>query len=272
MTTGSIRRRRMNDTQHKKFIVKRTMGSSSSRAQLEQPKSKTIETPSAYYGNNDDMGDLSERQLQDRIRELQLERLQRRMPRREPEPKKLKSFISVINPVILTSSGVTSLVLGLKNQAPVTVACTSNGLVTSFEYPTSPDQTTFGIPLPAPGSDFLLEITPDWRQSGVEVQPGYSVVRKHVFIFVFCQTEDSPRYEWREQHLVTSEQTWVVSVSRMLENRVETHQGKCLICMVGDAVEGSTQCEHRLICETCRGERKARLCKCPVCQAAPREM
>ena len=248
------------------------MGSSTSKAQLDQPKRTTLETPSAYYGNGDDMGELSQRQLQDRIRELQLERLQRRLPQRAPEPPKLKSVISIADVVIRTVSGVTSLVFALKSQAPVTFVCTSNGLVTSLTYEAAPEKVTIGVPLPAPGSDFILEATPDWAHASSDAQPGYVRVTKHVLDFMFCQTDDAPRYEWNEQKLVTDAQTWVVGVSRMLENEVAEHQGKCLICMVNDAVEGITACEHRLVCETCRAERKAKLCKCPVCQAAPRDV
>lgn len=251
-------------------MLKQQMGSVHSHGKMDEPRRTSFSTDNEYFGD-DQMEEMTTDQLQAKIRDLTLEKLYKRAPRlrpKEPDAQiKLKSMLSLNQFQTETRGNVTCIAFSLKSDAPALYECKSNNLCNSVILENFEQATGFAIPIPAPGSDFTLEVTPDLKSARTPVKEGYTAVIKHVFVFKFTRVENVPCYECAEQRLfIGADKPLIIDMHKICATQSLPTSTKCVLCgsqEIGDSSQ--TQCGHRFTCTFCTEQRELNMCKCPEC-------
>lgn len=246
------------------------MGIEHSHSKMDEPRRTSFSTDREYFGD-DQMEEMTPEQLQAKIRDLRLENLYKRAPNlrpKEPEPQmKLKSMISLTGFQTETKGNVTCLAFTLKSDAPALYECKANTLSNSIILEVFQQPSRFAIPIPAPGYDFTLEITPDLKTAREPVKDGYTAIIKHVFVFRFTRVDNLPCYECAEQRLfIGADKPLIIDIHKVCESILLPAPCNCLVCGAQDQSSSVTQCGHNtLVCKFCAEQREVKLCRCLEC-------
>lgn len=247
-------------------------GAESSQQNQEIPK---IRSSSSYYGQNKDLGELDSGNIEETIRDLQLERLYKRNPdlcpkETPPEPSyQLKTVLSISDPppFLKVFDNFSLISFGLKSETPghITLITNSNE-ISSLEIDQC-DRTSISIPLPS-NEDFLIDITPDLSKLKKPISKSYIPVIKHELKFKFIEQDDgTQKLIFEEKKLQTEKNTFTIAVGKNVPMFEEEARGNCLICNKNMADTAVGSCGHNVICNECITNRHVRLHHCPICGA-----
>ena len=249
------------------------MGSNESVQQnQETPK---IRSSSSYYGQNTELGDLDNGNIEETIRDLQLERLYKRNPDLRPkdtpsEPTyQLKTVLSISDPppFLKVYDNFSIISFGLKSEAPGRITLiTSSNEISSLEFDQC-DRTSISIPLPSK-ENFLIDITPDLTKLKKPISKSYIPVIKHELRFKFIDQDDgTQKLLFEDKKLQTEKNSFTVTVGKNVPKFEEEARGNCLICNKNLADTAVGSCGHNVICKDCLTNRHVRLHHCPICGA-----
>ena len=247
-------------------------GAESAQQSQETPK---IRSSSSYYGQNKDLGDMDSSNIEETIRDLQLERLYKRNPDLRPkdppsEPSyQLKTVLSISDPppFLKVYDNFSLISFGIKSETPgrITLITNSNEL-SSLEIDQC-DRTSISIPLPSK-ENFLIDITPDLTKLKKPISKSYIPVIKHELKFKFVDQDDgSQKLIFEEKKLQAEKNSFTIAVGKNVPMFEEEARGNCLICNKNLADTAVGSCGHNVICKDCLTNRHVRLHHCPICGA-----
>lgn len=246
------------------------MGSDESIQQ--KPETPKIRSSGSYFGQND-IVDIDTGNIEETIRDLQLERVYKRNPNLRPgnSPSKqtyqLKSFLSISEPppYLKVFDSFSTISFGLKAETPGRITLiTSNNEISSLEFEQS-ERTSISIPLPAK-QNFLIDITPDLTKLAKPISKTFLPITKHELRFEFLESEDgTQKLAYVDKRLQTDQNSFTVQVSKNVPIFEEQLTGNCLICNSNVADTSISNCDHKVICKKCLMERHVRLHHCPLC-------
>ncbi|OHT04234.1 hypothetical protein TRFO_28348 [Tritrichomonas foetus] len=250
-------------------------GSESSPVSTEQ-KNETpkIRSQSSYYGQNTDIGEIDSNNLEETIRDLQLEKLYIRNPNLRPKAQpetpeiRLKTVLSVSDPppFIKRFNDIHVISFGLKSEAPGIITLIANNLFSSLEFPAT-DRRSISIPLPV-FTNFIIDITPNLDALPKPISKSYTPILKHVLEFKVLEQDDgSSKVTFVEQVLHGAKDNYRVTVNKNVPIFEEQLTGNCLLCSINPADRSVGSCGHNVACGNCIDSLHVRLHHCPVCGA-----
>ncbi|OHT00311.1 hypothetical protein TRFO_07974 [Tritrichomonas foetus] len=251
------------------------MGNNSSKS-LEGKKVGKAPAPrihsNTYFGGNGQIGDIDEENIEETLRDLQLERLYQRAPHLRPKDpsetprqRSLKTMISVSQPqpYIKKVGKVDCIVFGLNIQAPCRIVLIADSFLNSLSIEKC-ERTQISIPIPA-HSDFMIEIQPDLERATTLIQEDFQVVVKHALIFKLVDFGDNYHYNFVEQHLFVEDNVYKTPIRRQCDMVTEDSNSSCLMCFKNPADVAIASCGHNVICSECLSVKDAHLHHCPIC-------
>ena len=229
-------------------------------------------TNRSYFGEVSDLGKIDDKNIEETIRDLQLERLYKKKPELRPKAKnstsgsvKLKAYISVNveESFIKKIENVFVLSISLKTECPGLAIIQGNGVFSSRTFPES-EKVSIRLPIPPKSMDsFIVEITPTLDKKSVNLKHGFTAVTKHQFLFI----KDAESFTLVEQKLTVGSNEYKISINKLIkvvEELISTEE--CLFCLSEPATDAISECSsHKVLCKKCIEENSAKISYCPYC-------
>lgn len=248
------------------------MGNTGSISQrnLDITSNPQVHSTNSYYGASA-LGDMTNEQAQEQIRNIQMERLQRAFQKgaeqREEhvEPPHLKSLVSIgtPDPRIAFVNNCYVVSFGLRAECTGTVTVIANGITISQSF--SPvERLLVNLPVPVLG-DFKVEVTPNIE--GAECDGSLLLVSKHTMTFRMTDNDTNIDFIYDKQILSVAgtDHAYDLSMHQVCKLHTNLPATKCMMCLINDSDAVVGTCGHSISCRQCMSTKGIAIQQCPIC-------
>lgn len=248
------------------------MGNSGSISQLQVSSNPQVHSTNSYYGTSE-LGDMTNKQIEEHIRNIQIERLQRRSQHMSAyetnvDPPHLKSLVAIGTPepriACLNNCYVVSF--GLRAECSGTVNVIANDLKCSQIF-NPVERVLVNLPIPVLG-DFRIEVIPN--TDNTQCDGNLLLVSKHTLIFRMVDdgTDIGFRYDKQILSIAGTDQAYNLSMRKDCKLHKNLTNTKCLLCLLADASVTIGMCGHKVACQQCMTDKQVTIQQCPICGAS----
>lgn len=223
----------------------------------------------SYYGETGGFGDIDGENIQETLRNLQLERLYQRSPHIRPSNNQknqkvnLKTFINISEIYIRQYDSLFCIYFLFSSDVKGKILINSNGEINSKLF--SPCKKQIHC-LPIPNkTDFFIEISPKIDNIELNLKPNYLIINKHILNFKIIQVDNHFIVSFIDHELFSNNQSFKIENKQIIEIQQQLENNPCLFCNENNNLIAISECGHKILCENCLEKFNAHCNHCPFC-------
>ena len=218
---------------------------------------------SSYFGTSSN--DITEDNAMATIREMQIQRYEKRRGPVEPEKPHLKLMLSVTEFTIKNIDGILILSFMVKTETSGRFVLISNGRMNSCTFYKTEDKVNYCIPIPDK-SDFSLEISCSIDDYDGDIVRGVVLITKESFKFRLIEAGSVYTCQLLSQTIITKNKNCIIEKNLQIPVEVEPRNDRCLFCLENEAQKSlCDNPEHKIICDLCEAAKQIKILTCPLC-------
>ena len=249
------------------------MGGAESEPLNNSQNTPKIRSATSYFGQNTNIigGELDPNNLEETIRDLQLERLYKRNPGLRASNSggqvSLKTFLSISQPPPFIKKYGDCIVIsfGLMSETPGTITVVADNVINSVNFDAG-QRSSISLPVPV-NCDFIVDVTPDIEKVRVPQYSKSVIICKHELVFNYVRQENGDaKLTYVKQVLISNDNNkYIMDYNKNTPIFEENPSSNCIVCCRNPAELSVGQCDHKILCKECVEKRNVRLHHCPFC-------